>query len=147
RRSWEVQQTPFWMRRSEVAPRVPGTKPTLWFGHHGSIANTVEFLLRHICGSASSESREVWDGGEMSPARGPQAIARIVRVWRTRRSRKEPDHPSWRSHKNAGFPANAVSRTVYSGVNRCLLMMAADRYGFTSRYWATFKQCLHGTVP
>jgi antirestriction protein ArdC len=41
---------------------------------------------------------------------------------------------------NAGLAANAVSRTTYSGVNPLLLQMAADRHGFMSRYWATYRQ-------
>ena len=46
----------------------------------------------------------------------------------------------WHADKNAGLPANAVSRRAYSGVNPLLLQMAADRHGFTSRYWATYRQ-------
>lgn len=46
----------------------------------------------------------------------------------------------WQTDPNAGHPANAVSRKAYSGVNPLLLHMAADRHGFTSRYWGTYRQ-------
>jgi antirestriction protein ArdC len=51
-----------------------------------------------------------------------------------------PWRKPWKSHENSGHPANAVSRKGYSGVNPLLLQMAADRHGFTSRYWATYRQ-------
>jgi antirestriction protein ArdC len=46
----------------------------------------------------------------------------------------------WRVHQNAGHPANAISRKGYTGVNPLLLQMAADKHGFTSKFWATFRQ-------
>ena len=54
------------------------------------------------------------------------------------------DLPPWRkpwySDPHAGFPCNVVNRRRYSGVNPMLLMIAALRHGFKSRYWATFRQ-------
>lgn len=46
----------------------------------------------------------------------------------------------WRTDKNAGHPSNAISRKGYTGVNPLLLQMAADKYGFTSKFWATYRQ-------
>lgn len=46
----------------------------------------------------------------------------------------------WNNDPCAGAPANAVSKNLYRGVNPFILQIAADRYGFTSRYWATYKQ-------
>jgi hypothetical protein len=51
-----------------------------------------------------------------------------------------PWRKPWRSDKNAEHPANAVSRKAYTGVNPLLLQMAADQHGFTSRFWATYRQ-------
>jgi antirestriction protein ArdC len=54
----------------------------------------------------------------------------------------------WCADPNAGVPKNVVSGKSYSGVNPLLLQLAADRHGFTSRWWATFNQWrqLGGTV-
>lgn len=46
----------------------------------------------------------------------------------------------WRLGKNAGAPANAVSRRGYRGLNLLLLDVAATRHNLTSRHWATFRQ-------
>lgn len=46
----------------------------------------------------------------------------------------------WRCSKNAGTPANVVSKTNYSGVNPLLLEIAAQRHNFLSRHWGTFNQ-------
>lgn len=46
----------------------------------------------------------------------------------------------WTTDKNSGAPANAVSGKSYTGVNPLLLQLASNKHGFTSRYWATFKQ-------
>lgn len=46
----------------------------------------------------------------------------------------------WNASENAGSPRNAVSKRSYSGVNPLLLQIAADRHGFTSRWWGTFNQ-------
>jgi antirestriction protein ArdC len=51
-----------------------------------------------------------------------------------------PWRKPWRTDPNAGHPTNAVSRRAYSGVNPLLLQMAADRHGFTSKFWATYRQ-------
>lgn len=46
----------------------------------------------------------------------------------------------WRSDPNAGFPMNVVSKHKYQGINPLLLQLANMRHGFTSKWWATFKQ-------
>jgi antirestriction protein ArdC len=46
----------------------------------------------------------------------------------------------WLGSENSGLPTNVVSKRRYSGVNPILLQMAAMRHGFTSKFWATFKQ-------
>lgn len=46
----------------------------------------------------------------------------------------------WRLSKNAGRPANVVSKKPYSGVNPLLLDITAMQRGFSSRWWATFQQ-------
>jgi antirestriction protein ArdC len=40
----------------------------------------------------------------------------------------------------AGFPCNLKSRKDYRGINVFLLAFQALTFGFTSRYWVTFKQ-------
>ncbi|WP_337173527.1 ArdC-like ssDNA-binding domain-containing protein [Paludisphaera sp.] len=44
-------------------------------------------------------------------------------------------HPAGR-----GMPANAVTGRKYNGINVLLLQLHARRFGFTSRYFATFNQ-------
>lgn len=51
-----------------------------------------------------------------------------------------PWRKPWRSDRNAGSHANAVSKRPYTGVNPLILELAANRHGFQSRWWATFKQ-------
>jgi antirestriction protein ArdC len=51
-----------------------------------------------------------------------------------------PWRKPWRSDKNAGHPANSVSGKAYSGVNPLLLQLSANRHGFSSRFWATYRQ-------
>jgi antirestriction protein ArdC len=46
----------------------------------------------------------------------------------------------WRLGKNAGAPANVVSRKSYRGINPLLLELASERHGLSSRWWATFNQ-------
>jgi antirestriction protein ArdC len=46
----------------------------------------------------------------------------------------------WSIDKNAGLPANAVSRRCYSGINPLLLQIATEHHGFKSRWWATYRQ-------
>lgn len=46
----------------------------------------------------------------------------------------------WNADPNAGVPKNVASGKSYTGVNPLLLQLAADRHGFTSRWWATFNQ-------
>jgi antirestriction protein ArdC len=46
----------------------------------------------------------------------------------------------WGISPNSGFPTNVVSKRRYSGVNVLLLRMAAMSHGFSSKFWATFRQ-------
>jgi antirestriction protein ArdC len=46
----------------------------------------------------------------------------------------------WRLGKNAGGPANVVSKRSYRGLNPILLDMASETHGFTSKWWGTFAQ-------
>jgi antirestriction protein ArdC len=46
----------------------------------------------------------------------------------------------WSISANAGAPCNASSRRLYRGVNPMVLQLSADRQGFRSRFWATFRQ-------
>ena len=52
--------------------------------------------------------------------------------------------PPWRTpfvaHKNNGFPTNAYTNRQYGGINPLLLNIAAIKNGFTSKFWATYKQ-------
>lgn len=51
-----------------------------------------------------------------------------------------PWRKPWRCDRNAGSHANVVSKRPYTGVNPLILELAACRYGFESRWWATFMQ-------
>ena len=46
----------------------------------------------------------------------------------------------WTLDRNAGAPANIVSKRNYSGINPLVLEVASMRYGFQSKWWATFNQ-------
>ncbi len=46
----------------------------------------------------------------------------------------------WGISPNSGFPTNVVSNRRYSGVNVLLLRLASMKHGFSSKFWATFKQ-------
>jgi antirestriction protein ArdC len=46
----------------------------------------------------------------------------------------------WRLDKNAGFPANVVSKKPYRGINPILLDLSSARHNLTSKWWATFNQ-------
>jgi antirestriction protein ArdC len=46
----------------------------------------------------------------------------------------------WSSDPCGGFPANASNGKNYSGVNPFILQIASAKHGFTSRYWATYRQ-------
>jgi len=50
-----------------------------------------------------------------------------------------PWRSPWKPNKNSGFPMNAKGRK-YRGVNILLLQAAAMRHGFTSKWWATYRQ-------
>lgn len=51
-----------------------------------------------------------------------------------------PWRKPWMLDRNAGASANVVSKKSYRGINPLLLEIAAMRYGFQSRWWATFNQ-------
>lgn len=51
-----------------------------------------------------------------------------------------PWRKPWSSSPNAGRPANVVSRKPYSGVNPHILRLHQLRFGYTSRWYATFQQ-------
>jgi antirestriction protein ArdC len=51
-----------------------------------------------------------------------------------------PWRQPWTSDRNAGFPTNVVSKRSYSGVNPMILRIAAQKYGFKSKWWATYRQ-------
>jgi len=51
-----------------------------------------------------------------------------------------PWRKPWSDLENAGFPANAVSKRPYSGINPLLLELTAHQRGYQSRWWATFDQ-------
>jgi antirestriction protein ArdC len=46
----------------------------------------------------------------------------------------------WRLGKNAGGAANVISKRSYRGLNPILLDLASEKHGFSSKWWATFKQ-------
>lgn len=46
----------------------------------------------------------------------------------------------WSLDRNAGSPANVVSKKSYRGINPLLLEIAAMRHGLQSKWWATFNQ-------
>ena len=46
----------------------------------------------------------------------------------------------WRLGKNAGAPANVVSKRSYRGLNPILLDLASEKHGFSSKWWGTFNQ-------
>ncbi len=52
----------------------------------------------------------------------------------------KPWRRPWNSDPCAGSPKNAVSGKGYTGVNPFILQIAADKHGFKSRYWATYRQ-------
>lgn len=54
----------------------------------------------------------------------------------------------WSLDRNAGAPANVVSKKTYRGINPLLLQIAAMRHGFRSKWWATWNQwkALGGSV-
>jgi antirestriction protein ArdC len=46
----------------------------------------------------------------------------------------------WSISSNGGAPCNSITRRLYRGVNPLVLQLSADRQGFRSRFWATFRQ-------
>lgn len=46
----------------------------------------------------------------------------------------------WNDLENSGYPTNAVSKKLYRGINPLILQFAAQRRGFTSKWWATYQQ-------
>ena len=52
-----------------------------------------------------------------------------------------PWRMGWSVHPNGkGMPANAATGRNYNGINVLLLQLHSRRFGFTSRYYATFNQ-------
>ena len=51
-----------------------------------------------------------------------------------------PWRKPWINDPNAGFPTNIISRRRYSGANPLLLDLTAQVRGYTSKWWATYKQ-------
>lgn len=51
-----------------------------------------------------------------------------------------PWRKPWRADKNAGVPANVISKRPYSGINPILLDLAAMSRGHVSRFWGTYQQ-------
>ena len=51
-----------------------------------------------------------------------------------------PWRKPWRSSPNAGRPTSVSSGNAYRGINVALLQMHANAFGFSSKFWATFKQ-------
>lgn len=54
--------------------------------------------------------------------------------------RVAPWRRPWALDRNAGSPANIVSKKNYRGINPLLLEVTAMRFGFQSKWWATFNQ-------
>src|SRR4051794_519259 len=46
----------------------------------------------------------------------------------------------WRMGKNAGAPANIVSKKGYRGINPILLNLSSARHNLNSKWWGTFRQ-------
>ena len=46
----------------------------------------------------------------------------------------------WRLGKNAGAPANVVSKRSYRGLNPILLSLHAEKHQLTSKWYGTFNQ-------
>ena len=46
----------------------------------------------------------------------------------------------WALDRNAGHPANVVSKKGYRGINPLLLAISSIKHGFHSRHWGTFRQ-------
>lgn len=51
-----------------------------------------------------------------------------------------PWRQPWTTSPNSGRPANFVSGKAYSGVNPLLLQIHANRFGFRSKWWGTYRQ-------
>jgi len=57
---------------------------------------------------------------------------------------KSGDLPPWRRpwalDRNAGAPANVISKKRYRGINPLILQVASMKHSFQSKWWATFRQ-------
>jgi antirestriction protein ArdC len=51
-----------------------------------------------------------------------------------------PWRQPWKADKNAGLPANVVSKKNYRGINPWLLMISAMEHGFQGKWWGTYRQ-------
>lgn len=56
------------------------------------------------------------------------------------RSGARPWVSPWTADLNCGSPKNVVSKTGYRGINPLILELSADRSGYLSRWWGTYKQ-------
>lgn len=48
--------------------------------------------------------------------------------------------PPWRSVRNRGIPTNARTGIKYTGINPLILDAVADKRGYSTKFWATYKQ-------
>lgn len=46
----------------------------------------------------------------------------------------------WHQNPGVGAPLNAISKRPYRGINTLLLWAEAERAGFSSGAWATYRQ-------
>lgn len=51
-----------------------------------------------------------------------------------------PWRKTWKGSDNAGTPTNIVSRKAYRGINPLILCLHQEKYGFQSKWYATFDQ-------
>lgn len=51
-----------------------------------------------------------------------------------------PWRKPWANLQNSGFPMNAVSKKLYTGINPLLLQLAAHKKNYQSKFWATYRQ-------
>ena len=64
------------------------------------------------------------------PSRNGQALESNLVPWRR----------PWRSSKNAGRPTSVATGRPYSGINPLLCELHANRHGFQSKWWGTYRQ-------
>ena len=52
----------------------------------------------------------------------------------------KPWRKPWSAGDNCGYPSNISSKKLYRGINPLLLELSAQKHGFSSKWWGTFKQ-------